>query len=248
MFHGARQVWSVTSQQLDTSIGKALLDVIPVFLCDDSPVKTKRRLKIAWDKFYRFRNPIREIRIRNKWRRDKRHLPLTPQHKPLYVNIHRWCWYKLRDFPDLVNCRDFNDRIQWLKLFDHSAIYLLIAGTYTPLLLVAVGGWLGITMTAVVWLLALGGVVFKLIAQHRFPRISVATYLLLGWIALGLIYPLYVALPGAGLWLIVAGGLCFSIGVFFYVAKKVKYTHAIWHLFVLGGCSCHYFSIYYYVV
>lgn len=135
-----------------------------------------------------------------------------------------------------------------LKLFDHSAIYLLIAGTYTPLLLVAVGGWLGITMTAVVWSLALGGVAFKLIAQHRFPRISVATYLLLGWIALGLIYPLYLALPGAGLWLIVAGGLCFSIGVFFYVAKKVKYTHAIWHLFVLGGCSCHYFSIYYYVV
>lgn len=135
-----------------------------------------------------------------------------------------------------------------LKLFDHSAIYLLIAGTYTPLLLVAVGGWLGITMTAVIWTLALGGVAFKLVAQHRFPKVSVMTYLLMGWIALGVIYPLYVALPGAGLWLLVAGGLCFSIGVFFYVAKKVKYTHAIWHLFVLGGCSCHYFSIYYFVV
>lgn len=85
-------------------------------------MKTKRRLKIAWDKFYRFRNPIREIRIRNKWRRDKRHLPLTPQHKPLYVNIHRWYWYKLRDFPNLVNCRDFNDRIQWLKLFDQQPL------------------------------------------------------------------------------------------------------------------------------
>ncbi|MCU7556104.1 hemolysin III family protein [Alteromonas sp. ASW11-19] len=136
----------------------------------------------------------------------------------------------------------------WLKLFDHSAIYLLIAGTYTPLLLVAIGGWLGITMTAVIWLLAIGGVAFKLIAQHRFPRISVMTYLLMGWIALGVIYPLYLALPGAGLWLLVAGGVFFSVGVFFYVAKKKKYTHAIWHLFVLGGCSCHYFSIYYYVV
>lgn len=135
-----------------------------------------------------------------------------------------------------------------LKLFDHSAIYLLIAGTYTPLLLVAVGGWLGITMTAIIWTLAVGGVAFKLVAQHRFPKVSVMTYLLMGWIALGVIYPLYVALPGAGLWLLVAGGLCFSIGVFFYVAKKVKYTHAIWHLFVLGGCSCHYFSIYYFVV
>lgn len=135
-----------------------------------------------------------------------------------------------------------------LKLFDHSAIYLLIAGTYTPLLLVSIGGWLGITMTAVVWTLALGGVAFKLVAQHRFPKVSVMTYLLMGWIALGLIYPLYVSLPSAGLWLLVAGGICFSLGVFFYVAKKRKYTHAIWHVFVLGGCSCHYFSIYYYVV
>jgi len=136
----------------------------------------------------------------------------------------------------------------WLKLFDHSAIYLLIAGTYTPLLLVSIGGVLGVTMTAIIWSLAIGGVAFKLVAQHRFPKVSVMTYLLMGWIALGLIYPLYVALPGAGLWLLVAGGLCFSVGVCFYVAKKVKYTHAIWHMFVIGGCSCHYFSIYFFVV
>ncbi len=136
----------------------------------------------------------------------------------------------------------------WLKLCDHSAIYLLIAGTYTPILLVSIGGVLGITMTAVIWSLALIGVAFKLIAQHKFPKLSVITYLLMGWIAIGLIYPLYLALPGAGLWLLVAGGLCFSVGVCFYVAKKVKYTHTIWHVFVLGGCSCHYFSIYFFVV
>ncbi|MEG3766110.1 PAQR family membrane homeostasis protein TrhA [Alteromonas sp. 14N.309.X.WAT.G.H12] len=135
-----------------------------------------------------------------------------------------------------------------LKLFDHSAIYLLIAGTYTPLLLVTIGGVLGITLTAIIWLLALGGVTFKLVAQHRFPKISVATYLLMGWIALGLIYPLYLALPGTGLGLILAGGLCFSIGVFFYMAKSKRFTHVIWHLFVLGGCSCHFFTIYYFVV
>ena len=135
-----------------------------------------------------------------------------------------------------------------LKLFDHSAIYLLIAGTYTPLLIVTIGDWLGIFMTALIWVLALGGVAFKLVAQHRFPKVSVATYLLMGWIALGVIYPLYVAMPGPGLWLLVGGGLCFSIGVLFYVAKKVKYTHAIWHLFVLGGCLCHYLSIYYFVM
>ena len=135
-----------------------------------------------------------------------------------------------------------------LKLFDHSAIYLLIAGTYTPLMLVSIGGLLGITMTAVIWTLALAGVAFKLIAQHRFPKVSVATYLLMGWIALGMIYPLYIALPGAGLWLLFAGGLLFSVGVIFYVAKSKPFTHAIWHLFVLGGCSCHFFSIYYFVV
>jgi len=136
----------------------------------------------------------------------------------------------------------------WLKLFDHSAIYLLIAGTYTPFLLISIGGMLGMVMTGVVWSLAIGGVAFKLIAQHKYPKVSVMTYLAMGWIALGLIYPLYMALPSAGLWLLVAGGLSFSIGVCFYVAKKVKYTHAIWHIFVIGGCGCHYLSIYYYVV
>lgn len=135
-----------------------------------------------------------------------------------------------------------------LKIFDHSAIYLLIAGTYTPLTLVAIGGWLGTAMTALIWTLAIAGVTFKLVAGQRFPKVSVMTYLIMGWIALALVYPLYQAIPGAGLWLIVAGGVCFSVGVLFYVAKKVKYTHAIWHVFVIGGCACHYFSIYYYVV
>lgn len=135
-----------------------------------------------------------------------------------------------------------------LKLCDHSAIYLLIAGTYTPILLVSIGGVLGITATAIIWSLAIFGIVFKLVAKHRFPKVSVTTYLLMGWLAIGMIYPLYLALPGNGLWLLVAGGICFSVGVCFYVAKKVKYTHAIWHMFVLAGCSCHYFSIYYFVV
>lgn len=135
-----------------------------------------------------------------------------------------------------------------LKLADHSAIYLLIAGTYTPLMLVSIGGLLGTVATVCVWVLAAAGVAFKLLAKHRFPKVSVMTYLLMGWIAIGLIYPLYQALPGQGLWLILLGGICFSIGVLFYVAKTKKYTHAIWHLFVLGGCSCHYFSIYYFVL
>ncbi|AWL12851.1 Hemolysin-3 [Saliniradius amylolyticus] len=136
----------------------------------------------------------------------------------------------------------------WLKLFDHSAIYLLIAGTYTPFMLVSVGGTLGIFGTALIWSIALAGVLFKWLARHRFPKLSVMLYLVMGWLAIAFIYPLYQSLPGGGLWLLVAGGLCFSIGVLFYVAKKYQYTHAIWHLFVVAGCSCHYFSIYYFVV
>lgn len=136
----------------------------------------------------------------------------------------------------------------WMKLFDHSAIYLLIAGTYTPFLFLTIGGSLGIAAGVVIWSIAIIGVVFKCFARHRFPKLSVMTYLIMGWLALLLIYPLYQALPGPGMWLLVAGGLCFSIGVLFYVAKRFKYTHAIWHVFVLAGCICHYFSIYHFVI
>lgn len=135
-----------------------------------------------------------------------------------------------------------------LKLFDHSAIYLLIAGTYTPFLLVGIGGWLGWVSIVVIWSIAVFGVTFKCFVRHRFPKLSVITYLTMGWLAVLLIYPLYQAIPGAGMWLLLAGGLCFSIGVGFYVAKKVKFTHAIWHLFVMAGCACHYFSIYHFVI
>lgn len=137
---------------------------------------------------------------------------------------------------------------KWLKLFDHSAIYLLIAGTYTPILLISIGGKLGLISMIAVWTLALCGVVFKCFARHRFPKISVMTYLLLGWFALIIIQPLYKAMPSLGLWFIVAGGLSFSFGVLFYIAKSKKYTHAIWHLFVMLGCGFHYFSIYHFVI
>ena len=135
-----------------------------------------------------------------------------------------------------------------LKTIDHSAIYLLIAGTYTPLMLLTIGGWLGGTAIGLIWGIALVGVLFKCFARGRFPKLSVITYLLMGWLAVLFIYPLYQALPAEGMWLLVSGGLFYTIGVLFYVAKKVKYTHAIWHVFVAGGCACHFFLIYDYVV
>ena len=135
-----------------------------------------------------------------------------------------------------------------LKVFDHSAIYLLIAGTYTPLMLLTVGGWLGGVTIGLIWGIALVGVLFKCFARGRFPKLSIIAYLAMGWLAILFIYPLYQALPADGMWLLVNGGLCYSIGVLFYVAKKVKYTHSIWHVFVAGGCACHFFLIYDYVV
>jgi hemolysin III len=135
-----------------------------------------------------------------------------------------------------------------LKIIDHSAIYLLIAGTYTPFMVLAIGGWVGLTGMIIVWSIALVGITYKIFANQRFPKLSVMTYLLMGWIAIFFAYPLYHALSTQGLWLLFAGGLCYTVGVLFYVAKRVQFTHAIWHMFVFAGCVCHFFSIYYHVI
>lgn len=135
-----------------------------------------------------------------------------------------------------------------LKVIDHSAIYLLIAGTYTPFLLISLDGLLSLASIIIIWSIAIFGVMFKVFAGNRFPKLSLATYLSMGWLAVLLGYPLYLAIPVGGLWLLAAGGLLFSIGVIFYVLKGKQYTHAVWHLFVLGGCICHFYSVYIYVV
>ncbi|MFQ3189439.1 MAG: hemolysin III [Paraglaciecola sp.] len=135
-----------------------------------------------------------------------------------------------------------------LKIIDHSAIYLLIAGTYTPFMVLAIGGWVGLAGMIIVWSIALVGIICKIFANQRFPKLSVITYLLMGWIAIFFVYPLYNALSTQGLWLLFAGGVCYTVGVLFYVAKKVQFTHAIWHMFVVAGCVCHFFSIYYHVI
>ncbi len=137
---------------------------------------------------------------------------------------------------------------KWLKMIDHSAIYLLIAGTYTPFMLVTLDNWVGIAGAVVIWSLAVAGLIFKWIFKHKAPKVSLALYLLMGWLVVVLIYPLYLALPAGGLVLLLAGGICFSIGVVFYAAKHRQYTHAIWHLFVLAGTGCHFFAVYRYVL
>ncbi len=137
---------------------------------------------------------------------------------------------------------------QKLKLFDHSAIYVLIAGTYTPLMLLSLNGGWRLVGISLIWSLALVGVIHKLSFHHRFPKLSLTTYLLMGWLALIFLYPLSKNIAAAGLWLMGLGGVVFSVGVLFYVQKQKPYTHAIWHLFVIGGCLCHYLAIYFYVI
>ena len=135
----------------------------------------------------------------------------------------------------------------WLKKFDHCAIYLLIAGTYTPFLLVGLDSPLARGLMVVIWGLALLGILFKLTIAHRFKVLSLVTYLAMGWLSLVVIYQLATRLSPGGVTLLAVGGLIYSLGVIFYVCKRIPYNHAIWHGFVLGGSVCHFLAIYLYV-
>ncbi len=135
-----------------------------------------------------------------------------------------------------------------LRVIDHSLIYFLIAGTYTPFTLVTLRGPWGWSLFGVTWGLAIAGVAFKIFATGRFEKLSLAIYLGMGWCAIAAIEPLLDNLEPGGLALMLAGGITYSGGVAFYVWKRLQYHHAIWHLFVLGGSVLHYFAILFYVV
>lgn len=135
-----------------------------------------------------------------------------------------------------------------LKRLDHCAIFLLIAGTYTPFLMITLHTQAATTLLIGLWLLAAAGIVFKIFFVHKFKRASLATYLIMGWLALIVGPDLYHALPAPAFNLLVAGGLSYTIGAAFYAAKQYRYTHAIWHLFVLGGAACHCVAIAVYVI
>lgn len=136
---------------------------------------------------------------------------------------------------------------RWLKTFDHSAIFLLIAGSYTPFLLVTLRTPLAFVMLVVIWTIALLGIVMKVAFVHRYERLSLVSYLTMGWLALIVIYQLAQKIEPAGIALLAVGGVIYSIGVIFYVEKRIPFNHAIWHGFVLAGCVCHFFAIYFFV-
>jgi hemolysin III len=134
------------------------------------------------------------------------------------------------------------------KTIDHSCIYLLIAGTYTPFVIVTLHGTLGWTLLAIVWAAALCGIFFKVFFVYRFKILSTILYLIMGWMAVVAIKPLVNSMPAGGVWLIAAGGLLYSLGVVFYIWNRLPFNHSIWHLFVMGGSTCHFLAVLLYVI
>ena len=133
------------------------------------------------------------------------------------------------------------------KILDHSSIYLLIAGTYTPFTLITLRGPWGWSLFAVVWGLCVCGVVFKSLWIGRLKVASTVVYLLMGWCVVVAIRPLLAALPWTGFMWMLAGGLCYTAGVAFY-ANSRRFAHSIWHLFVMAGSVCHYWAVFHYVL
>ncbi len=134
------------------------------------------------------------------------------------------------------------------KLLDHCAIYLLIAGTYTPFLLVAMRTNTGWWLFGTIWALATAGIIKKLWFRHRFPKLALATYLAMGWLAVVAAPQLAAAIGPNGMAWLVAGGICYSIGAVFYVLDSVPFNHTVWHVFVLGGGVCHFLVVVWHVL
>lgn len=134
------------------------------------------------------------------------------------------------------------------KILDHAAIYLLIAGTYTPFCLVPLRESGGVQLLTFIWALAILGIAFEAFWVYRPKWVSVVIYLIMGWLVVFSIGDLAAVLAPEGIWLLIAGGLCYTVGTAFYVYKKVPYLHSIWHLWVLAGTVLHFFSILLYVI
>ncbi|HTI95772.1 MAG TPA: hemolysin III family protein [Rudaea sp.] len=140
------------------------------------------------------------------------------------------------------------DAKQLLRTLDHVAIFLLIAGTYTPFVLIALRGAWGWSLFGTVWVLATLGALFELSRWRHARGVRVALYIAIGWVGLVALKPLVAALPVPGLWLVFGGGVSYTFGVLFYVWRSLRYHHAVWHLFVLAGSVLQYFAVLWYVL
>ena len=129
------------------------------------------------------------------------------------------------------------------RIIDHAAIYLLIAGTYTPFTLGVLRGPWGWTLFGLVWGLAVIGIFLKSVRGIRYPRLSTVVYLAMGWLVLIALKPLWNNVPAWGLFWLLAGGVAYTAGVGFYAADRLRYSHFVWHLFVLAGTACHFVAV-----
>lgn len=136
----------------------------------------------------------------------------------------------------------------WMRTVDHAMIYVLIAGTYTPFTLLVLKGALGWSLFGLTWAMALTGIVIKLFHTGRYDKLSTAMYVFMGWIIIFAIKPLIASLSTEGLAWLFAGGISYTVGALFYSIKAVPYGHAIFHVFVIGGSTCHFVSVYFFVL
>jgi hemolysin III len=132
------------------------------------------------------------------------------------------------------------------RILDHGAIFLLIAGTYTPFTLGPLRGSRGWMLLGLVWVLALAGVVFKAVGRLRSPKLSTSLYIAMGWLVIVAIEPLWRNLPAAGFLWLLAGGIAYTTGVAFFAPKGIRYGHLVWHLFVVAGSACHFAAVLWY--
>lgn len=139
-----------------------------------------------------------------------------------------------------THLRDF------LQKVDHTSIYLLIAGSYTPIIIRTMNNRIGYTVLTIVWMLAVGGIVYEVLMTNRYPKLSTYLYLGMGWLGIFLIYPLTQAMDWQGIVLLLLGGVTYSVGTLFYRQKHNPWMHVIWHLFVMGGAAFMYFCVYFY--
>jgi len=134
------------------------------------------------------------------------------------------------------------------QILDHGAIYLLIAGTYTPFTLGVLRGPWGWTLFGCIWALAVAGIILKAVRGVRYPRLSTGLYVVMGWLVLVAAKPLWYAMPGWGLFWLAAGGIAYTAGIGFYAVPRLRYAHFVWHVFVLAGTACHFIAVLRYAV
>ena len=171
-------------------------------------------------------------------------------HSPLRIvtfTIYGSCLLLLYLFSTLFHSLIFTRARNVFQIFDHSSIYLLIAGSYTPYSLVAIGGMWGILLFSLVWLIAVFGIVYYIFNRGKHVILDTVLYVAMGWLVILAGNYLYVRLSPVGFWLLVGGGVAYTVGAFLYTMKRIPFIHVIWHLFVILGSALMYFSILFYV-